>query len=94
MKSILEVKVNEDSVERTIEEMVLYDHIQHLIIESEICNIYEDYENAFKAYVSIKAILILFEACDLKVDYRYWEWIETFSQELLPMLKDTENKLS
>lgn len=91
MKSILENKWNHDSSEQTIEEMVLYDHIRRLIIEAEIYNFHEDYENAFKSYVSIKAILVLFKACNLKVDSRYWEWIETFFKELLPHIENLED---
>ena len=91
MKSILENNWKHDSSERTIEEMVLYDHIQSLIVEAEIYNFHEDYENAFKSYVSIKAILVLFKACNLKVDSRYWEWIETFFKELLPHFENLEN---
>ena len=91
MKSILENKWKHDSSEQTIEEMVLYDHIQRLIIEAEIYNFHEDYENAFKSYVSIKAILVLFKACNLKVDSRYWEWIETFFKELLPHIENLED---
>lgn len=86
MHSILEINPSNNH-EETIEEMVLYDHIYKLMPQAEASLIYNDNDNAFKTYASIKAILILFEACGLEVDSRYWEWLAEFSEELMPNLK-------
>ncbi|MBE7047607.1 MAG: hypothetical protein E7396_09425 [Ruminococcaceae bacterium] len=83
MISVLDKHLLGDGVE-TVEERVLYDLIHKLMVQAECAHIYGDNENAFKLYASIKAILILFEACELTVDVGYWEWVDLFYKDLLP----------
>lgn len=76
MKSILECA---DTCEPTIEEVVLYDLIDKMLVIAEVARIY-GYDTAMLC-IRIKAILILFEACGLNVDTRYWEWLNNFQSK-------------
>ena len=83
MKSVLDTSPS-NIREETIEERVLYELILKLMVQAECAFVYGDNENAFRLYISIKSILVLFVACGLTVDERYWAWVDTFSEELLP----------
>lgn len=86
MISVLETDII-NSDEPTIEETVLYDYIPEIIEDAHTSFNRGDFKRSFRAYITIKVILILFEACDLTDDARYWicwEWLEAFSEELLP----------
>ena len=85
MISILEKHLLTEDIE-TIEEKILYDLICKLMIQAECHFIYGDNENAFKLYASIKAILILFETCELTVNDCYWAWIDSFAEVLMPKI--------